>query len=179
MRIKKPKRRGDGFRKGFENVRRFKSKEEVDHLFDHGIAQEAEGYIAQHMGIPAMIKPGEDPPEMPDDVTDLDNDSLVDLHSQMRQWESFLDERVTEARTLFDEIEYASHNLGAEIRKGVSGSATYKADVRDTDPVFRLFARRKFQQHALVEQLDVRRRRFERYASTLSRVITMRTNVKG
>lgn len=175
---KQSTQRGSGFRKGFENVRRFKTREEVDNLFDHGITQEAEGFIASHLGIPSIQKPGEEPPDMPEDVTELDNDALVDLHTQMRQWESFLDEQVTTARTLLNEIEFRMHGLGAEIRKGVSGSAAQKADVRDTDPVFALFARRKFQQVALVDQLDMRRRRFERYASALSRVITMRSNAK-
>lgn len=158
---------------GYDKV---KTAAEVRALVDGGLTTTVELFLDETLGLPASGKPDQDGPALPEDLSGLDNEHLADLHAQFILWQSYAGELLAAAHSRKTEIEVRMAQIGAKIRKRLNGTVTYKADVRDTDPAYALWADAYLRQSALVTMLEARYNKYDRYAAAVSRQITLRTS---
>lgn len=151
------------------------SAQDVEDALDSGSAVASRAALETAYGLPSVPKPAEEPPALPDDVTEMDNLEVSRLHSRFTLWQAYVRDELSHAESVLAEIDLLAHRVGAGIRRQTPGTAAAKADERDVNPQYALLATRRVYQSALVEGLRARHDRFERYANLMSRQITLRT----
>lgn len=161
-------------RKGFKHIR---TSRDVDRLFRDGTTVEALALV-ESRGLVAMPQPHGDPPVLPSDLSELDNPGLSSLLAEFRNWQQYVEDDLAMQTALLAEIEDSVRRIGYVITGGLRGGATAKAEVRDLDPHYIVLHDRLLKQKALVTLLTSRLNRFDRFAQTVSRQITIRTNIR-
>lgn len=149
----------------------------LDYVSKYGAADLVETVLTGKYALPSLDPPHEAPPELPEDVTEIDNMELSRLHAQFTEWQAYVRDQLTLAEVALAEYDLILQQIGAGIRKSVkTGTAATKADIRDTDPTYAVLSFRRVRNEGAVKALQARHDRFEKYANLLSRQITLRTS---
>lgn len=129
-------------------------------------------------GLPPSSRPDEQAPDLPEDLSEYDNNGLQVLLGQFRRWEAYASDDLAMGSALLAETEDVLRRWGSHLVRSVKGNAQQKAEIKDTDKKFQQLKNRWVKQNALVLMLGSRKERFEKFASVVSRYITIRTNTR-
>lgn len=146
----------------------------------HG-ESEATAMIIKDQGLRVAVKPMEDMPRLPQDITSIDDETLMDLFVSLTTWNDYLSVQVAcaqiDERAAQRTMDFAENSSLINGWKGGSQDrvAIAKANVA-VDPEVHKLRKDLDEKHAYRKLIEVMSNNVERDASLVSRELTRRTS---